>query len=1183
MTKGALVIGGSVAGLQAALDLAESGIHVHLVDESPFLSPRGDLRGNGGASVVPQSSSGDLRHLLNARLLEVVKHPNVTVWTNTRVNRAEAVAASESRPSGQGSKVADQTGRFQVELRQHPRYVDLAKCTACGDCIQVCPVTVPGTDHKVIYRLEGAQPGCVAIDKLGKPPCSNTCPGGIHVQGYVALIAQGRFQEALDLIREAIPFPGICGRICTHPCEVNCRRAEIDSPVSIRALKRFVSDWELDNGVEAQEGREAQPQGTGERQKVAVIGAGPAGMAVADRLARLGYRVTVFEKLPVIGGMMAVGIPEYRLPRDVIGREYRQIQDLGVEVLLNTTIGSGGDRTLDDLFATGYGAVCLAVGAHKSHELRISGEALPGVIQGIELLKAISLSQQVADPESQTTLKRLLRKGPKTKAIVLGGGNTAMDVSRSLRRLGLKDVRIYYRRTRAEMPALPEEIEGAEQEGVAVEYLVAPMRILGNQTTGVTGLECVRMKLGEPDSTGRRRPVPIADSEFVVKVDLVALAIGQATQLDFLGEDHGIAITRDERINVDGTSFMTSRPGVFAAGDAVTADKMAVIEAIGMGKKAAAAIDAYLRGVPAHEVVVDAREVPIARRTMTEAEMVLKPRVPVPEMPVAERVQGYAEVELGYTVEQAMKEAQRCLACGPCSECQACVRACKPGAVVHEQHERFVDLEIGAVIYAGDPAHFDRLRLAESQGVYAVPPSNPLIGSAAAARAMFDLRGDVAQTAVTALTAGGGPARDVPEAKRSGIGVFVCQCGSLIAGVVDTEAVRDQAVTWPDVVHAQVLPFSCSPEAAQVMIEAIDAHDLNRAVLAACSCCPIDQVCYSCTYQRIRCKDNLGVFRPGVNPDLTGLHADPRQGMSPVRSVVTWEFVNIREQCAWVHPDDPQAATAKATRLVAAAVAKVRVAALKAQVGPVLPSMTADRSALILGNGASARACQKALEAQGIATQHVAELPTEIRRMGGRYDVVRGKAAWQATALVLAPHDAGEMERLLTAFGSDGYRPRTDTAWGGLDTHRPGVWLCDPAQATAMSGAAAAARVAAWLGHLAAQPRAIAAVVDVARCRACNTCVEICEFGAPQLVADHRESRHASGADDHRESRTVVQCGAVCRSASGADDEPQRSSWIDPAICTGCGTCAAHCPSGAITAGFCPDAQLAAMLEAALA
>jgi len=273
--------------------------------------------------------------------------------------------------------------------------------------------------------------------------------------------------------------------------------------------------------------------------------------------------------------------------------------------------------------------------------------------------------------------------------------------------------------------------------------------------------------------------------------------------------------------------------------------------------------------------------------------------------------------------------------------------------------------------------------------------------------------------------------------------------------------------------------------------------------------------------------------------------------------------VNIREQCAWVHPDDRQVATAKATALVAAAVAKLRVAALKpAEVRPV------DRSALILGNGASARACQRALEAQGIVTQHVAEMPAEIRRLGGRYSVTRpvpGRPGtrinntWQATALVLAPHDAGEMDRLLAAFGQDAYRPRPDTAWGGLDTHRPGVWLCDPAQATAMSGAAAAARVAAWLGHLVTQPQAIAAVVDPARCRACSTCVEICEFGAPQLI----ELSPLSG--------------------SGVGEEPQRSSWIDPAICTGCGTCAAHCPSGAITAGFCTDAQLAAMLEAALA
>jgi NADPH-dependent glutamate synthase beta subunit-like oxidoreductase len=290
LSKGALIVGGRAAGIQAARDLANSGIQVHLVEPSPFL---------GHGSSVPQ-------YLMNSRLLEISKHANITVWTNTHVSRAEGEA-----------------GSFRVELRQHPRYVDLATCTACKDCIEACPVTVPGTDHKAIYLLEGAQPGCAVIEKLGKAPCSNTCPGGIHVQGYVALIAQGRFQEALDLIRQAIPFPGICGRICTHPCELNCRRAEVDESVSIRLLKRFVADWELEQErVAVSSGAAVESHPLGEQteapspqaepsdpRRVAVVGAGPAGMAVADCLARKGHQVTVFEAQPVVGGMMLWASP----------------------------------------------------------------------------------------------------------------------------------------------------------------------------------------------------------------------------------------------------------------------------------------------------------------------------------------------------------------------------------------------------------------------------------------------------------------------------------------------------------------------------------------------------------------------------------------------------------------------------------------------------------------------------------------------------------------------------------------------------------------------------------------------------------------------------------------------------------------------------------------------------------
>ncbi len=1100
MSKGALIIGGSVAGLQAALDLADSGIKVHLVESSPFL-------GSSGAATVPG-------HLLNARMLEVAKHHNVDVWTNTRLNRAEGEA-----------------GRFHVELRRHPRYVDLTKCTACGDCIEVCPVTVPGTDHKVIRM--GGQPGCVAIDKLGKPPCANTCPGGIHVQGYVALTAQGRFQEAIDLIRDAIPFPGICGRVCTHPCEINCRRAEVDQPVAIRLLKRFLADWELDNEGRGTEdgGRETppatrhsppairhSPPATRHSQRVAIVGAGPGGMAVADRLARQGYGVTVFERLPVIGGMMTLGIPEYRLPRDVIAREYQHIQDLGVDIRLNTSIGPGGDHTLEDLFDLGYQAVCLAVGAHRSLNLRIPGEDLPGVVHGIDLLKNISLSQQLDDPCYKADLQQTLSRGADTRVAILGGGNTAIDVLRSLKRFGLDDVRILYRRTLDEMPAMPEEIEDAEREGAVIEFLVSPMRVLGDDESGVTGLECIRMKLGEMDASGRRRPVPIADSEFVVDLDLVVLAIGQAPDLSFLSQDHGITVTRHDRINVADISFMTNIPGVFAVGDAVTRDKMVVIEAIGMGKQAAAAIDAYLQGQEPHEVVVDAREMPIARREMTAAELVPKPPVPVPTIPMEQRVSSYAEVELGFSAEQAIAEAQRCLVCGPCSECMACVQVCKPGAIVHEQHESFTELDIGAIIYADNPVHFDRLPLAENQSVYRVPPGEALPGSAAAARAMLDLFAE--RRPPTGLP--GSAAVDTPAR----IGVVVCQCGGEISDVVDTQALRDTAADWPDVIHAEVLPFSCSPEAAAAIGGMVKTHDLTKVVLAACSCCSIDQVCYSCTYQRVRCKDNLGVFASHENSAL-------------------FEFVNIREQCAWAHRDDTQAATDKATALMSAAVAGARAAAAQ----PV-EAQPIERSALILGDGAAARTCRATLSGQGIAVRHIEGLPDQVQRTGGQYTVTQGDEVWQSSALTLAPRNADEVRHLVAAFGRNGDSPRPDTAWGGLDTLWPGVYQCDPDLNPTVAGAAAAARVAAWLGRAAARHIAPSiAVVDPYRCRACGTCVEICEFGAPELLGD----------------------------------DPHRTAWIDPLICTGCGTCAAHCPSGAITAGSATDAQLEAMLGAMLA
>jgi NADPH-dependent glutamate synthase beta subunit-like oxidoreductase/NAD-dependent dihydropyrimidine dehydrogenase PreA subunit len=1086
VSKEVLVIGCSEAGIQIALDLADFGISVHLVERSPFL-------GITTFFEYPQ-------HLKNSRLLEIAKHPNIHIWTNTSVVNTKIKGGSN-----------------HVELCQHPRYIDLSKCTACGDCLEVCPVTVPGTNHKAIY-MDG-QPGCMAIDKVGISPCVNACPGGIHVQGYIALIARGRFQEAIDLVREAIPFPGICGRVCTHPCEINCRRVEIDQPVAIRLLKRFLADWELKNGDIGDTQKQTLP--SPREDKIAIVGAGPGGMAAADRLARQGYQVTVFDKLPVVGGMMAIGIPEYRLPREVIAREYEYIRNLGVDIRLNTSIGPNGDHTLGELFELGYQAVCLAIGAHKSQNLNIPGEDLAGVVHGIELLEAINLSQQLKDNKHEAELEHLLSNGDKTRVAVLGGGNTAMDVSRALIRLGWKDVRILYRRTRAEMPALPEEIEDVEYEGVDIEYLVSPVRVLG-EAGRVTGLECIRMELGEIDESGRRKPIPVKGSEFIVSLDMVVLAIGQSPKLDILGETHDFVITSGDRIEVDSTTYMTSRSGVFAVGDAVTSDKMAVIEAIAMGKKAATAIDSYLRGEKQPEKVNGSRNTTVVYRELTEGELVQKSRTNCRTISKKQRQNSFEEVELGFTAKQAITEAQRCLMCGLCSECMACVEVCKTGAVIHNEEKTFVDLDVGAIIYMDDPSRLGDIPLKLRKNFYQVSPKDAQNGSAVTARVMVDLYSECESIPQTPkMFLGVSPPR---------IGIVICQCGGEISQVVDTQVIRERAASWSDVVHTQELPFSCSAEAAADIRDMVSIYHLNKVVLAGCTCCELNQVCYSCTYQRVRLKENLGLF---ALPECTAKNSS--KSLIGVDSNVSFEFVNIREHCAWMHSNEPQIATEKAINLIAAGVAKTRIPDVNPHHRYIL-----DKSVILLGTGITAETCYEILVKLGFTVYHFESVPDRVTRMRGQYVVSKDDKTIEASALILTPQDKKESKRLMASFSHEENKYRKQISLNGVETSQPGVFFCDPKINPEQVGAVVSARVGAWFGHQNREDDPTIAVVDPARCRTCGTCIDICEYGAPELISV----------------------------------ESNRFSWIDPVMCKGCGTCAAHCPSGAITAGCWTDDQL---------
>ena len=549
----------------------------------------------------------------------------------------------------------------------------------------------------------------------------------------------------------------------------------------------------------------------------------------------------------------------------------------------------------------------------------------------------------------------------------------------------------------------------------------------------------------------------------------------------------------------------------------------------GVALKSAAVDNIPINGrlEPASEV--DQR-LPIAQRPLTEDEQLPKPRVPMPELPLDLRLQSFAEVEFGYSAEQAVAEARRCLACGPCSECMACVEACKPQAVLHHQHPTAVALDVGAIIYAGAPQRFEDLPVTAGRGIYRVPPQDLLSGSATAARAVSEGR-MVSQPQPLNPAAGF-------ISGRHRTGILICRCGDAIASTVDVDAVRRHAATLTDVVCAEILPFSCTHEAGNIISEMVSCLDLNSVVLAACACCSLDQVCYSCTFQRLRCKQNFGLFDL-LPPMPSPVQADTGRPDGPVMV----EFVNIREQCAWVHRDDPPAATAKAFDLIAATVAKIQNAPSKFPESPPV-----ERSVLILGGGQAAEVCRDHLQMRHITVRQTNAHPSRIRRENGCYAVRQNGHTQTAAAMVLTPREPSEAEALVNAFGSESHQPRLHSTWGGLETHLPGVFYCDPGADDALTGAAAAARAAAWLGRCSSQVKPHAAVVDAHLCRACQSCVETCEFGAPHIVGP-------------------------------ADD---RSAWVDPGVCAGCGTCAAQCPSGAITAGYASDQQLAVMIAAIL-
>ena len=537
-------------------------------------------------------------------------------------------------------------------------------CHHCEDapCAKACPEGAitkdPETGVVLVDRDKctgcNAVPGKSGAEKQETSSCKVGCPAHINVQGYVSLAVKGKFQEALQLIKEASPFPSICGRVCPHPCESDCNRDQIDEPVAARSIERFIADQDLNANKRYMPEIKAKKE-----DKVAIVGSGPAGLTCAYYLAQEGYRVTIFEKASVLGGMLTTGIPSYRLPHEIVEAEIQLIRDMGVTMKTGAEVGK--DITIAQLRKEGFKAFFIAIGAQECIRLGIEGEDLDGVYSGLDYLRQVNLAKPV-------------RLGK--DVAVIGGGNVAMDAVRSARRLGSKNAFIIYRRGLEEMPSRPEEIKECQEERIPIKTLAQPVRFISNNGR-VKAIECIKMRLTEPDESGRRKPEPITGSEFTIKVDAVIKALGQEADWCCLTPECACTLTEWGTMKIDPLTLQSEDPDIFAGGDAARGPK-SVIEAIADGRQAAISIERYIGG---QDLRLD-RDIELKAITNPQKEKYdPSARAQMPRLKPQERVKNFNEVQQGFTEETVVQEARRCITCGGC-----CVQAC-PYGIMQFNHE----------------------------------------------------------------------------------------------------------------------------------------------------------------------------------------------------------------------------------------------------------------------------------------------------------------------------------------------------------------------------------------------------------------------------------------------------------------------------------------------------------------
>ena len=669
-----LVQGGGIAGVQASLDLANSGFKVYLVERDAAI-------GGMMSHLDKTFPTGDCATcIVSPKLVECARNLNIKILTMSELKYLEG-----------------EPGNFKAIVKRYPRYVDEDKCTGCSECTQACPVDVPdyfdrnmGTRKAIAKHYAQATPNIFGILKNGHAPCKTTCPANINVQGYVQLIKKGEYLRAVALIRERNPLSAICGRICTHPCETVCTRAKVDDPIAIRQLKRFASDKEMEMLEAGEISLPPEKKPAKDAKRVAVIGGGPAGLTAADDLAEKGFAVTVYEAMPASGGMLRWGIPEYRLPKNVLDYEIELIRRKGVSFKHNTRVGK--DITFDQL-RKDYDAVFISVGVQKGRPLGVEGESREGVIQGVDFL------QQAASQNKPKVGK---------KVVVIGGGNVAVDVARTALRLGAANINMICLEQHHEMPAYKEEVEATLAEGINILNGWGPRAIQGNGSVSSIELKRCTSVFGYD---GRFNPRFAENDRKIVEADQIIIAIGQQNDKELL-EHLGLQIERNS-IKVDALTLGTSEHDVFAGGDTVSGPA-SVIEAVGSGKRAAESIDKFLNSKDLTSNRFDDTVKSLPDELLPDTEKVQKKaRKTVEELPVSQRRSNFKEVEMSFTEEDAKAEAERCLNCALCSECGECVRACEQKAIDHNMTEKTVELDVGAIVLTPGFGEFDASRKGE--------------------------------------------------------------------------------------------------------------------------------------------------------------------------------------------------------------------------------------------------------------------------------------------------------------------------------------------------------------------------------------------------------------------------------------------------------------------------------------